>query len=178
MDTVNDKNKFLLSIITGLLVIILIVNIENIKVMKEIHSTLSANNQQTITNNGTTNNNTATNDKIDTSLDNIEAEYKLYTDYYTLPDDSLKKSRPYLKDSDLLEYGCPICRYQLYCFGSAGSAAMSCLRCTNCNWESAEVHIKNCNDSSEAKKILLDLLKKGELTKDIEFQYAWDYEWD
>ncbi len=194
MDTRSNISRILSVATAGLLITAAIVNVENIKVLKQISENITVNNQTTASsevevtgdgntvNNSTTNSNT-TEPKIvmgelpDVQHGTTEVIYTIYTNYYTLSDETLKEVHPYIKDYDLVEYGCPVCGYQLYCFDSAGSAAVACLRCTNCDWESKEVHIEHCTEGSEAKKILLDLFKKGELTKDVEFQYASDYKW-
>ena len=93
--------------------------------------------------------------------------YQINTSYKTY---DFSESHPYLKDYDLVEYGCPNCGYQLYCRDSAGTAASAELRCTRCDWHSKEVYIESCTKSSVARERLLTLYAAGELTKDIKFE--------
>lgn len=91
--------------------------------------------------------------------------------YHTLSEYRMADEHPYVKDYDLVELGCPICNYQLYTWGSSGTAAVAKLKCTNCSWESKEVHIEHCDSTIIAKQMALDLYTAGDLTKDIEFSY-------
>ncbi len=194
MNTISSIIKFISGVTAGLLIAAVVINAQSIKILKQINTNISVNNQQTTTNSEvevTGDGNTASNTNINSNtaepeitvkeLPNTQAKpevgYTIYTNYYTLSDETLKELHPYLKDYDLVEIGCPECGYQMYCWDSAGSAATAHLCCTNCAWESKEVHIRHCTDSSEAKKILLDMYKNGKLTKDVEFEYANDYKW-
>lgn len=91
--------------------------------------------------------------------------------YHTLSEYRMADEHPYVKDYDLVELGCPICNYQLYTWGSSGTSAVAKLKCTNCSWESKEVHIEHCDSTITAKQMALDLYTAGDLTKDIEFEY-------
>lgn len=101
--------------------------------------------------------------------------YKVYHNYYSLPVYKIQENHPYLKENDLVEFGCPKCGYQLWCFDSHGTAASAELRCTNCAWESYQVYIEKCEDEKVAKGILLELYDKGELTQNFRFETASEY---
>lgn len=101
--------------------------------------------------------------------------YKVYHNYYSLPVYKIQENHPYLEENDLVEYGCPECGYQLWCFDSHGTSASAELRCTNCDWKSYQVYIENCEDEKVAKEILLELYDKGELIQNFRFETASEY---
>ena len=195
----EEFKGFLLSIITICTVVITINscnisrairndnNQQNTSVKNTVSVTGSNNDVKTVSidnsiNNDTNNTETSlfsnNNNKPDynyTYSDN-SANYVVYKKYLTLSDDKMKELNPYVKDYDLIDYGCPNCGYQLYCIDSAGTAASARLKCTLCSWESKEVYIKHCDDSRTARYILLDLYTEGMLTKDMWFEYPKDAE--
>ena len=104
-----------------------------------------------------------------------QLSYTIYHNYYSLPAYIIQENHPCLEENDLVEYGCPECGYQLWCFDSHGIDASAELRCTNCDWESYQVYIENCEDEKVAKEILLELYDKGELIQNFRFNSAAEY---
>ena len=170
-----EDNKFTgficaLSLISNVLLIIILVNVCTINGKLSTKETII----QDTTKHEVVQSDTSQSEE-ELELPPKQMPYKVYHNYYSLPVYKIQENHPYLEENDLVEFGCPECGYQLWCFDSHGTAASAELRCTNCAWESYQVYIEHCEDEKVAKGILLELYDKGELTQNFRFETASEY---